>query len=243
MRTVTLRDSQALEDNSLPSIVHPTIASLGDGKYYQPRSDTVPDKKVVVQKSQLDELRLEARALTLSLYRLCCRSIRLIRYGNEHDEKEFEKREKSYLEKDRASFDTMFAMLPPVDRVDELRSRAEYYGQYANENFLQEADCLDGDWTKHKLQRYLHFLRKGENDRKWLLRDMKFNDPYDLDQGRIRQFEKKAIMYIAGGFEEQYYNADGNETDDHGSWVDEDEDDDDDDDDPVKAPPSRRNSH
>ena len=75
------------------------------------------------------ELRKEAAFLTKSLYRICLRSVRLIRPGNEHDEEEFERREKKRLEDEnspRKDDDVrmgMFSMLPPVDREDELRSR------------------------------------------------------------------------------------------------------------------------
>lgn len=82
------------------------------------------------QEPQLrEELRQEASFLTKSLYRICLRSVRLIRPGNEHDVQEFEQREKERIEEERGPRNEedvrlgMFSMLPPVDREDELRSR------------------------------------------------------------------------------------------------------------------------
>jgi hypothetical protein len=97
--------------------------------------------------------------------------------------------------------------LPPVDRVDELRSRAAYYQQYAREHFVQESDCFKDEWQDFHLARYLHLLRRGEEQRQWLLADMKFPDPFAgrLESGdtqhaatseRIGIFEQRARQYI-----------------------------------------------
>lgn len=155
-----------------------------------------------------EELKEEADFLTKSLYRTCLRSIRHIRPGNEHDEAEFQRREEKRLEEDPAKMEEdirmgMFSMLPPVDREDELRSRAEYYHQYARENLVQESDCLPFEeeimpLKEAHVSRFLHFLFKGEKDRKWLLKDMKFSDPYEnsFPEQRARDFEKKALAYV-----------------------------------------------
>jgi hypothetical protein len=63
-----------------------------------------------------------AGALSRSLYRTGMRSVRAIRLGNEHDEKDFREREQDRLEpKEKKDVRlSMLSMLPPVDRKDEL---------------------------------------------------------------------------------------------------------------------------
>lgn len=161
------------------------------------------------QKQQLEEERLnlllEAKYLTLKLYRTIVRSVRVIRHGNEHDELEFQAREKKRHDNiDAPSKDvrlSMLSMLPPVDRPDELHSRAKYYQQYARENFVQESDSLNSVvWDEQHVARYTHHLRKGEEHRKWLLADMKFVDPFvhnnAFDQDQVDDFWKRANDYI-----------------------------------------------
>jgi hypothetical protein len=149
-------------------------------------------------------LRSEAAALSRSLYRLCLRSVRLIRKGNDNDEKEFVEREKKRLEQPKSSSGdarlSFLSMLPPVDRADELRSRAEYYTQYARELFVQESDCLPvrpSEWSDQHVARCVHHLRTGNEHRKWLLSDMKFDDPFSIsfDRGRVDRFEAKALRF------------------------------------------------
>lgn len=156
------------------------------------------------------ELRDEAAFLTKSLYRLCLRSVCLIRPGNEHDEAEFGERERQRLEdensprRDDDSRMGTFSILPPVDRDDELRSRAEYYHQFARENLFQETDCLPlGDKElaplhEQDVQRFTFLLKKGDSDRHWLLQDMEFPDPYkkSFPKDMAKQFEAKALAYI-----------------------------------------------
>lgn len=137
----------------------------------------------------------EAGALTRSLYRLCLRSVKVIRYGNEFDEKEFQKREEEFANPTPG----VFSMAPPPNREDELRSRAEYYQSYTREYFIQESDCLDNDPLHERdIRRYLYYLRKGEKDRKWLLGDMLFPDPYktDFDLERVERFEAMVKAYL-----------------------------------------------
>lgn len=149
------------------------------------------------------QLLQEASTLSRSLYRRCFRSIRHIRYGNEYDEAEFQRREEERLEKavDQSQKDprlSMLSMLPPVNRVDELRSRAEYYQQYTRENFVQESDCLDHPvLLAGHIDRFVYLLRRGDDHRKWLLQDMKFEDPCSAEEQqvavqRLKGFEEKA---------------------------------------------------
>jgi hypothetical protein len=148
-------------------------------------------------------LREEAKALTLKLYRACVRSVRHIRHGNEMDEAEFQRREEERLDLLDDSSTTkrnpVLSMLPPVDRQDELRSRAEYYLQYARDYFQQEAGCLDGEqWFQQRVARYVYSLHRGEHQRKWLLQDMGFDDPFSgLDEIRLELFQKNAQALAA----------------------------------------------
>lgn len=67
----------------------------------------------------------ESKALTLSFYRSCLRSIRAIRHGNEHDRVEFEEREKEREAKLKAKPSDvrlgMLSMMPAGDWEDEMR--------------------------------------------------------------------------------------------------------------------------
>jgi hypothetical protein len=48
------------------------------------------------------------------------------------------------------------------------------------------------------IRRYLYYLRKGEKDRKWLLGDMMFADPFKdaVDQVNIDKFEVMSKIYL-----------------------------------------------
>lgn len=146
-----------------------------------------------------EDIRAEASYLTRSLYRTCLRSVKVIRWGNDHDDKEFERREEEFRNPKRTG-GGILSMAPPPNRDDELRSRAEYYYSYTREYFTQESDCLDNDPLQERdIRRYLFYLRKGDKDRKWLLGDMMFPDPYSktaLDVERIKKFEIMSKTYL-----------------------------------------------
>lgn len=145
-----------------------------------------------------EDLLAEAAFLTKSLYRTCLRSVKVIRFGNQFDDKEFERREEEFRNPKRGGGGVL-SMAPPPDKEDELRSRAEYYHSYTREYFTQESDCLDNDPLQERdVRRYLYYLRKGDKDRKWLLGDMMFPDPYKtaLDQDRIKEFQAMAKTYF-----------------------------------------------
>jgi hypothetical protein len=138
----------------------------------------------------------EAASLTKSLYRICLRSVEVIRPGNEFDEKDFQQRDEEFS---NPTVGGVMSMAPPPDRVDELSSRAAYYASFAREYFMQESDGLDNEPLKERdIKRYLYYLRKGDKDRKWLLGDMMFPDPYKnaMDQERVQRFEKMAQTYF-----------------------------------------------
>ena len=214
----------------LKSFHHRTLAVVTSANLSSP---SLNDDRKALQQEILDE----AKALTLSLYRRCVRSAYVIRHANENDEREFSEREKKRL-RDLETRDarlTMLSMLPPVDREDELRSRFEYYLSYARENFVQEADCLGDDMDQRHIDRYLHHLRRGEEQRRWLLQDMKFGDPYGntFDHGRVKSFEKKVRSYLnesdkpVGGVKSAQGTEGTTDTDDDSFWDDADEEEDD----------------
>jgi len=156
-----------------------------------------------------DDLIDDAAYLTKSLYRRCLRSLNLIRWGNTFDDKEFEKRENEFQNPTAGS---RISMSPPPNKQDELKSRAEYYHSYAREYFTQESDSLDNEPLNNRdIRRYLYYLRKGETDRKWLLGDMMFSDPYkdSIDQKRINKFESMSRKYLGEDDEEEEENSTG----------------------------------
>jgi hypothetical protein len=155
--------------------------------------------EVVTRQDLLDE----AATLTKTLYRTCLRSVKVIRWGNSFDEKEFAKREEDFLKPSGPG--GAISMSPRPDKDDELRSRAAYYLSYAREYFIQESDCLDNEPLREKdIKRYLYYLRKGDKDRKWLLSDMMFPDPYKtaMDLAHIERFEAMAKKYLGHDDEE-----------------------------------------
>lgn len=167
------------------------------------------DNKVKIQK----ELLADAGCITKSIFRTCLRSVRLIRFGNERDEEDFKEREQRREQEEndfmsgKSAEDAslgLFSMMPAVDREDELRSRADYYTQYARENIAQEADCLPlgkhavGGLQEYDVERFMFLLKKAEKERRWLLVDMGFQDPYQKSYPKelADQFEEKARDYF-----------------------------------------------
>lgn len=165
-------------------------------------------RRCFTSSSEQQQVKLQstASALTRALYRRCLRSVHLIKAGNDYDEQEFRRREaKQQEEMNDPSRHASLSFLPPVHRQDELRSRMEYYWQYSRECITQESD-LDF-WTTSKqksiqiaaLKRYLHHIRQGEQQRQWLLQDMKFDhDPCRgwLQEDVLQQLEQDAMEYI-----------------------------------------------
>ena len=153
------------------------------------------DNEKQVKEDERQKLLQEAAFLTRSLYRLCLRSVNVIRPGNDMDNREFKRREEEFVSQKPG----LLSMARPPDREDELESRADYYYSYARESFLQESDCLDENPLRWKdLKRFLYYLRKGDKDRKWLLGDMMFPDPYkdSMDASRIQKFEDLARQHV-----------------------------------------------
>lgn len=171
-----------------------TISRLQFSTYQQEQDGQRAEK--AERELERQALLEEAGSLAKSLYRICLRSVEVIRPGNEFDEKDFQRRDEEFSNPTAGG---VLSMAPPPDRVDELSSRASYYKSFAREYFMQESDCLDNDpWNARDIKRFLYYLRKGDKDRKWLLGDMMFPDPYKnaMDQERIQQFDKMAQKHL-----------------------------------------------
>ena len=142
----------------------------------------------------------EAGVMTKSLYRSNLRCVNLIREGNQHDVADFEAREEEQKsERLNTSISASFSFQPPVDRNNELSSRALYYLAFAKESFNQEVDCLVSDpWREENLTRFLYLIRQGEERRKWVLEDYKFVDPYPdkWDEDSLVKWEDSAWKLI-----------------------------------------------
>ncbi|KAL7547610.1 hypothetical protein ACHAWF_010893 [Thalassiosira exigua] len=104
----------------------------------QDASDMTPQEMASLQK----DLFREASCLTRTLYRKCLQSVRLIAKGNARDEDDFAAREARELDPLSGGDDVSerISMAPPVNRRNELASRANYYNAFARESF-------DGHWS------------------------------------------------------------------------------------------------
>jgi len=160
----------------------------------------------------------EASAMTKSLYRTCLQSVEILRPGNGRDEADFAEREEAQLRmfddddddatstgggKGTGTAGSLSAFSPPVDRSNELESRADYYAEWTRENFAQEMDCLATEpWREDDVARYLHFLRVGEDRRRWVLKDYGFDDPFGdiFDPDRVDRFEKQATKFLENSY-------------------------------------------
>lgn len=162
------------------------------------QQDVEKEKKDRWMEQEQKELMEEASAMTLALYRRCQRSVNVLRPGNDTDEQEFQRLEKEQKETEAGG---EISMSPPVDRENELESRAAYYYSWTRENFQQESDCLETNnpWREGDTDRYAHFLKTGEERRQWVLRDYNFEDPYKdaFDHERLSRFQERAENLIS----------------------------------------------
>ena len=202
---VRSKDLKQKED-ALHALIKSHSAATRDESNNSKTSLEVLSKQKTLEKERdilkrKNELLNEASSITKSLFRTCIRSTKLIRHGNDEDEASFKKRE----EEDRNDFSVgssstgSFSFEPPVDRENELFSRYSYYLEWTNESFHQESDCLASEsWREEDIGRYVYFVRQGEERRKWILNDYKFDDPYVdvFDNGRLTDFEKNATHLV-----------------------------------------------
>lgn len=185
-------------------------ASQDVSMYGAPQTPTMRQQVGTSNSSERSALLAEAGAMTRSLYRTCLRSVRVIRPGNDRDEADFKEREDAALNRfdegddsGKGTASTVSAFAPPVDRENELESRAEYYAEWTRENFAQESDCLAPDpWREDDVERYLHFLRVGEERRQWVLKDYGFKDPFGdrFDPSRVDKFESRAKEFLRDSY-------------------------------------------
>jgi hypothetical protein len=86
-------------------------------------------------------------------------------------------------------------MEPPVNRKNELESRADYYYTHLRENYNSDSECLDQEpWKENDIEIFLSFLKKGEKGRRYVLKDYRFKDPFktSFDADRVKKFEARA---------------------------------------------------
>ena len=96
----------------------------------------------------------------------------MIRKGNAHDVREFEE-----LQEEKKQ-DSM-AMSPVLNYQDSMESRYQYYLQYLREEYQNNHDA--------SLQYAVSLIRRGEEQRKWLLKDMKYeNNVHALNESLLQ---------------------------------------------------------
>ena len=207
------RHSVGYGDDSAANASSDGVDASKDTKMQQlPRDDASVISKTL--NDERDFLVAEASAMTKSLYRTCLKSVEILRPGNDRDEADFTEREEAQMKmfdddpsEGSGTAGSLSAFSPPVDRDNELESRAEYYAEWTRENFAQESDCLATEaWREDDVARYLHFLRIGEERRRWVLKDYGFDDPFAdvFDPDRVDRFEKRATEFL-----EQSYGSRG----------------------------------
>jgi hypothetical protein len=166
-----------------------------------PISSYLSERNLEQEKRLLNEqnaLLLEAKRLTKSLYRTCLRSVSILAEANTHDEEIFLQRERERLSR-KNNYE------PPVDRKNELSSRAMYYHSFVQESFQQEMDCLSlissessqsrpSFWREEQVTRFVYLMEQGEERRRWILESYKFDDSYreqkndeDLQESEYRR--------------------------------------------------------
>ncbi len=182
-------------------------ATAKDARTTQPTDKNELHVQKVNERLHCERLELlkDAGYITRSLYRSCLRSIYLIRQGNENDMAEFQSREeKQKADRIEKRMSMEFSYEPPVDRENELSSRASYYRAFLNESFYQEVDCLISDpWKEDQVTRFIHLMRQGEEKRRWILNDYKFDDPFSKqwDNQLCLSWEKRAKKLISDTYE------------------------------------------
>lgn len=128
-----------------------------------------------------EELIREARLITLSFWRICIRCIRLLRE----------------VDCDKPSPTMQFFNMMDDDEALQKKWRSDYYLDWASESIFQESDCLNGEWSHHNVDRYLFYIRQGEEKRQWLLNEFKIaKDPYTFPHDRLLAFETRAYALL-----------------------------------------------
>jgi len=212
-------DTMAAKRAQLEALLRSNGSESGGGSEVQHNEGSQEAMKAKAEKRELDEeaehrrseerIRLldEAGFIVRSLYRTCLRSVRVIRPGNERDEADFrEREEKQKREMEEVFTDDIgsFSFAPPVNRENELRSRAEYYTEQIREGFGQEMDRLEYDpWREDDVDQFVHLVRHGEDQRRYILSDYQFEDPYAdvFDRKRLEALKEQAEKLIHDEYE------------------------------------------
>ena len=169
------------------------LSTNNNSKHGKRKNESIKEAELETKRKQLLK---EANEMTKSFYRICLRCTYLIRPGNVEDEKLFLAREEeqrqrrikaaedrktmSAKERFEASASSSMTFEPPVDRENELSSRAAYYLAFIKESFGQEVDCLTKTipWREQEVERFVFLMKQGEERRSWILQDYKFQDPF-----------------------------------------------------------------
>lgn len=215
-------------DSTVPATATITLPTEQDSQQEEQEIERLKNERL--------ELLQDAGYMTRSLYRSCLRSIHLLRLGNANDMTDFQEREEKQ-KSDRLDRRT-FSFEPPVDRENELSSRALYYLAFLNESFHQEVDCLVSadPWKEDQVTRFTHLMRQGEHRRKWILGDYKFDDPFSKQwdeeffvdwEGRAQKLIRDTYELKGWLFQKDFIN---NDEDDSNNDIDIDWEEDDDDD-------------
>jgi len=116
---------------------HPTRANIITTPTPRIANDNDSSRMSLEEMNKLQtQLHTEASYLTRTLYRKCLQSIKLLAKGNTRDEIDFAEREASEkMDFTNTSIERRVSMAPPVNRSNELSSRAEYYKTHTRENF------------------------------------------------------------------------------------------------------------
>lgn len=146
---------------------------------------------------------MEASAITRVLFRICLKSVKFMRYGNPHDESEFQRLESEQVVRWKQalqdSMEGIGSMAPPVDRENELESRYMYYVSHVRERFYGELHALNNDpWMEDCAEKFIYLLRSGEEARKWILADYKFEDPFPhrFEEERLNKLEQRMTNFV-----------------------------------------------
>ena len=155
---VAINSTLFLDASSLHQHPSNNIAELKPLRLFSStKNNKINDSASQLSKADIHEaqtqLLKEANYLTKTLYRKCLKSIQSLARGNERDETDFSEREQSEKDqldellssdssssKNNANNNRVSLMSPPVNRQNELSSRANYYQAFTREHF-------DGHWN------------------------------------------------------------------------------------------------
>lgn len=87
----------------------------------------------------------------------------------------------------------------PINRKDELASRANYYYNWARELIDGESDIFDEfeEINESQVKRYFYYLKDGEKKRQYVLKKYDFDDPCldSFDLGYVEVLEQRMLNF------------------------------------------------